>query len=278
MAFRFIEIPHHLESTANPPTLTYHFKAVGTQSQSYVHSFTLGATAPMVSTIYGILHRQDIRVRQIAYNHFSVQVPYGRRPNVVGEWTWDFDTTGGTVHITNSKETIAAFPGGYAPGNASSTVPDMGGAINVTRDEVKGVDVVIPALKINVHYKHPMGAVTLAWAKVIHNITGSVNSTSMLTFAPGEVLFLGGRGSDGTVVEGNVTYSFAMSANATGLSFGDIADIAKRGWEVAWIAYKDNVKTTGGDSKSKRVKEPEYVYIERVYDTADLAGILNFGG
>lgn len=267
MTFRFIEVPEHLESTGNPPTRTYHYKAVGTQDDTYVHAYALGATPGIVSSIYGTLYRQDVRVRQIAYNHFSVQVPYGERKNETGEWTWDFDTTGGTVHITNSKDTIGKFPTG---------APNCGGAINVTKEEVKGTDIVIPAMKVNVSYKHPLGWVTLAWAKTIHNITAMVNSTPMLTFAPGEVLFLGGRGTDGTTTEATLSYQFAMSANLSGETIGAIANVVKAGWDVAWIAYKDNTKTDGSGN-TRRVKEPEYVYVERVYDTADLAAILGFG-
>ncbi|MDG4904803.1 hypothetical protein P9279_30575, partial [Mesorhizobium sp. WSM4962] len=85
--------------------------------------------------------------------------------------------------------------------------------------------------------------------------TGTVNSTPMLQNAPGEVLFLGARGSDGTDAEASVSYGFAISSNASGLSFGDITGIVKTGHEVAWIKYKDDTQ----DGKPTRV--PWYAYV-----------------
>lgn len=263
MAFEFFEIPEHLESTANPPTYTTHWKAINTISQTYVHSFALGATPAVIATIYGILYRQDIRVRQSAYNQFDVEIPYAARKAEQGEWTWDYDTSGASIHITNSKETIESYP--------VSTAPDHKGAIGVSGDDVAGTERVIPALKINVHYKHPSGIVTLARVKALAAITGTVNSDTFLTFAPGEVLFLGSRGQDGTEAEASATYMFAMSSNATGLSIGDITGVAKKGWQTAWIAYKENVD--GG----KPARVPQYVYVERIYDNVAMAAALGFG-
>lgn len=274
MAFQFIQIPGHLESTASPPTYATNWKATGTTSQSFVHSYALGATPGIVSTLYGTLYRQDIRVRQVHYNQFTVHVPYGARKNETGEWTWDYDTTGGTIHITNSKETIDKYP--TTSPAAVGDAPDQKGAIGVDKDQVKGTDIVIPAMKINVHFKHPLGIVTIAHAKFLAGITGMVNSDTFLTFSPGEVLFLGSRGADGSVAEATATYQFAMSANKTGMTIGDIAGVAKKGWEVAWISYKDATADVAGTDKPVRI--PEFVYVERVYDTIAMATALGFGG
>ena len=263
MAFEFFEIPEHLESTAVPPTYTSRWKAIDTISQTYVHSFALGATPAVIATIYGILYRQDIRVRQSAYNQFDVEIPYAARQVWQGTWTWDYDTSGASIHITNSKETIARYPTG--------TAPDHKGAIGVKADEVAGTDRVIPALKINVHYKHPAAIVTLARVKFLASITGAVNSDTFLTFAPGEVLFLGSRGQDGTEAEASATYMFAMSSNVTGLTIGDITGIAKKGWETAWISYME------ADDTGKPARRPQYVYIERIYDSVAMAAALGFG-
>lgn len=262
MTFRFIPAPNHVETTGEPPTLTTKWRAVGDHRQSFVNSYALGATPAVVSTIYGTLYRQDLRVTQAAFNQFDVVVPYGKRKNETGQWTWDFDTTGGTVHITHAKEELRRYPG---------TAPNQKGAIAVDRDEVKGTEIVIPVMRMNVTYKHPMGVLTIPYAKYLRSITGTVNSTPMLDHAPGEVLFLGSRGADGTDAEASVSYGFAMSENATGLSFGDISGIVKRGHEVAWIRYKDDED----DGKPTRV--PWHVYVDRVYDEIDMATALGFG-
>lgn len=267
MAFQFFEIPEHLESTANPPTYTSHWKAIETISQTYVHSFALGATPSVIATIYGILYRQDIRVRQVAYNQFDVEIPYAARKSEKGEWTWDYDTSGATIHITNSKETIAKYA-------VSGTATEHYGAIgvNVGTDDVAGTERVIPALKINVHYKHPTGIITLPKVKFLASITGTVNSDTFLTFAPGEVLFLGSRGQDGTEAEASATYMFAMSSNATGLTIGQITGVDKKGWQTAWITY------TEADDSGKPSRRPKEVHIERIYDDVAMAAALGFGG
>jgi hypothetical protein len=227
----------------------------------------------MISTSYGILHRQDIRVRQSAYNQHDVTVPYGVRKNATGEWTWSFDTTGGTIHITNSKSSIARYP--TSTPAAIGDAPDMKGTIGLDGDQVKGTDIIIPALKFSVTYKHPMGIVGIPYAKYLASLTGMVNSDVFLTCAPGEVLFLGARGADGTQAEASVSYSFAISANVTGLSIGDVAGIAKKGWETAWVKYKDDTDAVATSVEEVRV--PEYVYIERVYDTIAMSTALGFG-
>ena len=62
-----------------------------------------------------------------------------------------------------------------------------------------------------------------------------------------------------------------MSSNVTGLSIGDVASIAKKGWEYALIRYEDKVES------NKPVRVPKHVYVNRVYDTCDLATALGFG-
>jgi hypothetical protein len=214
-----------------------------------------------------LLYRQDIQVDPIGYDIWKVTVPYGKKEQTAGSYTITFDTTGGTVHISASKATIGKYP--------ASTAPDYKQLIGVNKDDVAGADIVIPALKMSVHFKHPAAIITLSRIKYLASITGMVNSATFLTFAAGEVLFLGASGSEGTDAETEVTYQFAMSSNATGLSIGDVASIAKKGHEYAWIKYKDAVDTV--DSKDLPVKEPEFVYVERVYDTVDLALGLGFG-
>jgi hypothetical protein len=172
------------------------------------------------------------------------------------------------VHIRQAKEELRRYP--------ETTAPNQNGAIAVDGDEVKGIEIVIPAMKINVQYRHPLGVITLAQAKFLADMTGKTNSDPFLTFAPGQVLFLGARGSDGTESEATVNYQFAMGANLTGQTIGSIAGVAKRAWEVAWIRYHDTI--TEADSKDNPTRVAKYVYIDRVYDEIEMATALGFGG
>ena len=268
MAIQWITPPKNIESTANPATETHRFTLIGTSNKNDANAQAMAATPAIVVTIYGMLFRNDIQCSQTAYNQWSVQVSYGTVRSEVGEWTWDFDTTGGNVHIRQAKEEVGRYP--------AATAPNQLGAIAVDDDEVKGVEIIIPAMKINVQYKHPQGVLTIPYARFLASITGTVNSTPMLTFSAGEVLFLGARGSDGESTESTVTYSFAMTPNATGLTIGGVAGVSKKGWEVAWIRYEDTITVADGEDQPTRV--PKFVYVDRVYDTTDLASALGFGG
>lgn len=265
---RIIELPDGISSTGNPATETRRLKIVDVTDRVTAVSYALAATPPIVATIYGILHRDDVRVTQSAYNQWMVEVPYGVKKNITGEWTWDFDTTGGTVHITQAKEELRRYP--------TATAPNQLGAIAIDGDEVKGTEIVIPAMKINVQFKHPLGVVTLAKAKFLSDITGTTNNDPFLSFAPGEVLFLGARGSDGSEADATISYQFAMAKNVTGLTIGGVAGVAKRAWEVAWIRYQDTV--TAADGSDRKTRVAKFVYIDRVYEEIAMASALGFGG
>lgn len=264
---RIFHVPDGISSTGNPPTETYRLKIEGVTDKDTAVSYAIASTPSLVSTVYGILYRDDVRVTRVAYNQWTVEVPYGQRKNATGEWTWDFDTTGGTVHITQAKEELRRYP--------TATAPDQLGAIAVDGHDVKGIEIVIPAMKINVQFKHPLGVVTLAKAKFLSDMTGKTNSDTFLTFSPGQVLFLGARGSDGSEAEATISYQFAMAANVTGQTIGSIAGVAKRAWEVAWIRYEDTVTTVSSVDNPTRVAK--YVYVDRVYDEIAMADALGFG-
>jgi hypothetical protein len=268
MSLRIIALPDGIKTTGQSPSETRRYKIIGTPNQNTAASYALAATPAIIGSIYGLLYRQDIQCNQVAYNQWMIEVPYGPRKNVTGDFTWDFDTTGGTVHITQAKQEVSRYP--------ASDAPDQKGAIAVDGDEVKGTEIIVPAMKINVNFRHPLGVITLPQAKFLASITGTTNSDNFLTFAPGEVLFLGARGSDGTDAEATVSYQFAMSKNVTGQTIGGIAGIAKKAWEVAWIRYQDKVVTVGG--KDVPTREAKFVYVDRVYEEVAMAAALGFGG
>lgn len=264
---RIIPVTDGIGLDSSGPSATRRYKIVDVPNENTATAYAIAATPAILATVHGLLFRQDISVRQSAYNHWMVEVPYGPKKNETGEWTWDFDTTGGTIHITQAKQELRRYP--------STTAPDQKGAIAVDGDEVKGTEIVVPAMKINVQFKHPQGVITIAQAKFLSDITGTVNNDTFLTFAPGEVLFLGARGSDGSNAEASVNYQFAMAKNVTGQTIGDITGVAKKAWEVAWIRYKDSI--TAADGKNLPTRTPRFVYIVRVYEEIAMATALGFG-
>lgn len=258
---RFEERPGSGHSSASPPTLTKEYFLSGVEDDYIALAYSLSATDTSVATPAGILWRQDVQMHHEGFALWGVTVPYAKEKKETGSFKFSFDTTGGTIHITNSKATVGKFP---------NTAPDNKQLIGVHGDQVDGVDIVVPALKMNYSFKHPAGMMTEAKARYLASVTGMTNSVMWHGFQQGEVLLLGATGSDGTEAEAEVNYGIAASANVSGLTIGDIANIAKRGHEVAWLAYKDAVD--GG----LPIKQPKHCYIERVYDEIDFFAALGF--
>lgn len=255
--------------TTDPPSQTLEYRATGTTDQNYVWAYALGGTPGYISTPGGILTRQDIQVEPDGWQRYLVRVPYGQRKSEVGGYTVNFNTSGATVKIKAAREHIGSFPA------AGETATDFGGAIGVKRGsewEVEGCDIVVPALKLDVSFKHPQGIITIAQIKNLARATGTTNSVPFLTFAAGELLFLGCSGTEGTNVETEISYQFAASENTTDLTMGDIASIVKEGHHYAWCEFKDAV-----DSGRPTVK-PRCVYVERVYNSLPWPLIFGWGG
>ena len=57
---------------------------------------------------------------------------------------------------------------------------------------------------------------------------------------------------------------------ASGLTVGSITGISKKGWEYLWVLYEEAEDATA----KALVKVPVAVYIERVYEEGDFAGLV----
>ena len=258
---RFEERPQSGHSTVSPPTLTKEYFLSGVEDEYIANAYALSAIDTSAVTPQGILWRQDVQLHHEGFQLWLVSVPYGKEKKETGSFKFSFDTTGGTVHVTSSKATVGKFPN-----NAANHKQLIG----VHKDQVDGIDIVIPALKMQYAFKHPAGMMTEAKARYLASVTGMTNSVMWHGFQQGEVLLLGATGSEGTESEAEVTYSVAASANVTGLTIGDIGSIAKKGHQVLWIAYKD------ADDGGKPAVQPQAVYVERVYDEIDFFAALGF--
>ena len=178
-----------------------------------------------------------------------------------------FDTGGGTSHITQ----VAGSPAETrSPSSGPNAAPDQKGAIGVDESGVQGVDIVIPALTWTETYDVPSVYVSSAYIVNLSKVTGTVNNAAFRGFPAGEVLFLGASGSqewDERKGDGpwTLSYKFVQSPNAgpqqtiPALTIGSISGIQKKGHEYLWIRYEDNV------SNNSLVKEPKFVYVNKVY-------------
>lgn len=203
-----------------------------------------------------ILSREAIAIEQLADEHWLARVDYSSKKRDVGDSTYTFDTTGGSTHITQSRQTLRATAG----------APDYDGAINAAEDRVDGVDITIPAFKYSeTHYFAP-ATVTLAYLKTLSELTGSTNDAGFKGWGAGEVLFTGASGQlqTGDDAIWQVTFNFEMSPNQN-VAVGALGNILKEGWAYLWIAYKDT------ESGNVVVKQPRAAYVEQVYPESDFS-------
>lgn len=234
----------------------------------------LASNAP--STHAGLIREDDsLHVEPVGDNLWEGKARYSKsefQPPSTGDASFSFDTTGGTQHITQSRQTIQK----YAP--TGKTAPDFGGAIGVTHDSVEGVDINIPAFAFNVTRYVAPAAMTSTYIASLYALTGKTNSAAWtvnvdgvtLTFAAGEALFQGVSGSKRkSEQDWELNFRFAASPNATNLTIGSITGIAKKGWEYLWVRYAD-----AEDTSAKAImKKPIAVYIEKVYDEGTFSSL-----
>lgn len=264
--FQFNEIPKSRDSESSPPSETRHYVASGEFDEQIVKAYAYTLTPSAIVVYEGLLHRHKLSVEAAGHRLYNVTVGYEARKNQTGEMTFRFDTTGGTINVKASKSTVNKYPAG---------APDYKQLIGVNGDDVVGADVVIPALKWNIGFKHPAGIVTLGFSKALAVVTGNVNSDTFLESAAGEVLFLGASGGDGTTAEAEVDYQFAFAPNLAGQVVGAITGIEQNGWDVRWIQWQDD---TDAGPPIRQVKVPQFVYVERVYTRIAMASYFGFGG
>jgi len=274
MVFRFDEKPNSRRSSNNPASFETQYTAAGEVSAVLVRAYASNAVPYLVAQGNDILYLDNLDVQEQGYSVFTVTARWitqaqqekegGKGP--VGSIRFSYSTTGGNFHITHSKSTVTKYP---------STAKSHKQAINVRKSgqeyEIDGTDIIIPALKLSYTFSHPLGNINEQFARTIAGITGKVNSVAFRGFDPGEMLFLGSEGSDGTNAEAEATYHFACESNLQGLIIGSITGIDKQGHDLLWV---ESAQTTDA---GKPVVAPLAVYIERVYERADFRAAFGWG-
>ena len=264
-------------------SLTLSWIVTGTASEDAAYLLVLAATLPAV----GRLTRTDVKLdpkgggvwlAEVTYSPAdpaSAVVPDGQAPDPpqpqAPEPTdpmgpqYGFDTTGQTVHITQSLETVAS---GFAVPLAGA--PDHQRAIGVDKDKVNGVDVTAPKLEWTCTATRAI--CTFAYVNAIGTLTGKTNAEAFYGFPAKSVLYLGATGQYGQDQRWTVTHKFAYSANKVNVNVGNgIVVGPKNGWDYLWVAYSDAV------SNDRAVQIPTAAYVERVYETGNFA-IIEIGG
>jgi len=240
------------------------YNVTGSNDESAV----LGALAINVPATYSDLTLQNISCepeyvddtggvwRAVAtYGEFA-EKPIAK----TGESEFSFDTSGGTTHITQSLSTAGSF------GAAGFPAPDFKGSIGViAKDEIEGADIITPTYSFSESHFIANANITGAYKATLYDLTGTVNAVPFRGFNPGEVLFLGARGSGRSATDWKIDFSFSASKNVAGLMVGDIGPITKLGWQYMWIRYE---KETDYTAKTT-VMVPGSVHVENVYERTD---------
>jgi hypothetical protein len=170
-------------------------------------------------------------------------------------WTFSGTTLGKTQLVTQS----------YATSIYGSGAANFGSAINVDQNGVKGVEIGIPGLEFQIEKTLAKGVLTLVYVMTLVNLTYKTNNAAFRNFAQGELLFLGAEFRNGSNQEVTVVFKFSASPNRTGLVFGTITGVAKKGHEYLWIDYE------AWESGGFVIRRPRGVYVERVYEEGNFA-------
>ena len=265
---QFHQIPESHELTFETPTATTHWVCEGVFEAKDVGDMALGATPATFLHPVGLLHRHDIEVVERGFEVYNITVNYGLDDKEIGSYLLETDSLGGTVHIKGGTH-VQSYPSGS---------PNHNGLIGVKGDDVEGVDIVIPAGRLIVHFSHPGTFMTLDKVRALMRLSGSVDTSGFLGWEPYEILFLGiqykQQAQFGTLSSSQreeVGYHFAVSENAVNFNVANITGISKKGWDVLWVKWREAVES------SRASNEAEYANVVRVYKERNLKTLLGFG-
>ena len=254
--------PSRKLTTGEKPTAEFAYVILGTTDEQTARALLSTATP----TVYQNLLRESLHVEEVAPAVWEGSVKYGtKKEPEAGDWKWDFDTTGGSQKITQSKTNV----GNYA--RAGENAPNFGGAIGVTDDSVEGCEIVVPEFKWNETHQLDADVVTWTYSQKLYQLTGKTNKAAFRGFSANQVLFLGAKGSQSAknpdLVE--MTFSFKAGAHAANLSIDGITVSSKKAWEYLWLRYGP---TLDGYAK-KLIKRATSAHVERVYDEGDFGDL-----
>lgn len=247
-------------TTGENPSRLDRYALIGTADSAIAYVLAMQFSAPLALGAGQVLYRGELRLAHQGYDLWYVDVPYGRKKNEQGQYTFSMTSQGGQVRIRHGKSETSYPAGG----------PALANAIDFDGKEAKGVDIVIPAVKFTYQFKHPLGVVSEQFAIALAELVGRTNSAAWHGMPIGSALFLGFQGQGGTEQDTTISYEVAYSKNLTNATIAGITGVSKKGWEVAWEYTK--LAADGGEP----AVEARWIYVNQVYDTFDFTAGLGF--
>jgi hypothetical protein len=274
----FYEIPGSRRSTSDfaSPTMTVNGVVIGTDDETAAKQTADDGSYdtyfdPLTNRT---LLKKSIDAEDIGPQTWGVTLEYALAnrddPNPASTAEapiFSFDTTGCTTHITNA---IAqqSYP---VTGTNWVVAPNCKNLIGVTRDNVEGVDVVIPTLKYSETQTLDSSVVNPVWIAAIAGITGTTNLNPWRIWAANQALFLGASGQsqpDGLV---KVDLHFEIGINANNLTVLNTNGIVKNAHDYLWTWNMPAFDSLSG----AMIHQPQTIYVAQVYQSADWSSILN---
>ena len=277
LPFSINEIPgSRTSSRGQNPADSFHFTITGPRDEATARALRDG----MVPVTWGPaplwLQAVEVVERKSTFGIWDGSANYGpvKLPDA-GDWTWDFDCTPETIHVTHGVRHIRDYGSPSFPGAA----PNHQGAIGVTADgSIEGCDWYGPKFEWNEKHVLQYTGAADAWqlATNLANFAGCLNSGNFRGFGPGCVLFVGASGGRSTTRPGlfDLTVRFRAQGDATGLVIGDITGIAKKAWEYLWVESKPKKDP----ASPNLIQMPAAVHIEQMGTLVDFSGLgINMG-
>lgn len=176
------------------------------------------------------------------------------------EIQFGFDISTGNQHVVKSFGQISKLP---------ANAPDSMGI-----NDGDGIDIIAPMCTISETRFFAASDITTQWKKDIAKMVGCINNAEFQGFSAGELLFTGCSGSrngSGSDNKWQITFRFAVQENQTGIAIGNLGTISKRGWDILWIRYNEDIVTV--DNKKVVLRVPKAAYVEQVYKSVDFDNI-----
>jgi len=262
MAIELIEKRNSRSSAINPKSATLRYTLKGTTSETMARSYAIAATP----WLYGTLYRQDVRIEPVGLGIWDVEVPFGpysgKAPET-GDFKWSFDTTGGTMHITNAIAHIAD----YAP--AGETAPNHEGAIGVNSEgDIEGCDIGTSSRKWTETWQLSADLIPFNYGDILEELTYTTNNATFRGKPAGHVLFLGatadGSSKAPSIVEG--AFHFATGKAMTSVTVSGIT-ITKLPWEWLWYEHAKSIDATA----KRKIKKIIAAHREQVFYPGDFS-------
>ncbi|MDR2169444.1 MAG: hypothetical protein LBP59_04810 [Planctomycetaceae bacterium] len=268
-----MEIRHEKEKVSS---ITLRYNIIGTDSATEADEALMENSPESIGNGDNELKRNSVTVTKASNSSFEGVIEYNKPDKEEKEeveedgsgisYTYSFDTSGGTQHVTQSYQTLGSFAA------QGSTAPNHNGAIGVTDGDITGCDIIVPQLTFTAS-KSMKGIIAPSYIRQLASLTGKINMNAFMGFGEGELLFEGATANQNFSDEGphfDLTLKFRASPTMHNIQIGNITVTQKRGWDYLWVQYIEQEDT---DSKNTK-KFPIAAYVEAVYQEENFSSLI----